>query len=148
MMTPLAMSASTLDTNTDPSPSHDRLATAAYEKGDSDMQRRLRIVVLAVTLVPFAAIAQPPLPEIILENPSVRITIVTYPPGTGTGPHQGIEAEVGIVVEGEIVLESPSGRTVLRPGTAYWLPGLTPHDTRNTTSRPAKMVDILLKRCD
>jgi hypothetical protein len=37
---------------------------------------------------------------------------------------------------------------VLRSGAAYWLPGLTPHDTRNTTSRPAKMIDILLKRCD
>jgi mannose-6-phosphate isomerase-like protein (cupin superfamily) len=108
----------------------------------------LGILIAAVLVAPVTAVAQPPMPEIILENPSVRITIVTYPPGSGTGPHQGIEAEVGIVVDGEIVLESPSGRTVLRPGTAYWLPGLTPHDTRNTTGRPAKMVDILLKRCD
>jgi mannose-6-phosphate isomerase-like protein (cupin superfamily) len=108
----------------------------------------LRILILAVVLTAVTATAQPPMPEVILENPSVRITIVTFPPGTGTGLHQGIEAEVGIVVDGEIVLESPSGRTVLRPGTAYWLPGLTPHDTRNTTGRPAKMVDILLKRCD
>jgi mannose-6-phosphate isomerase-like protein (cupin superfamily) len=112
------------------------------------MSTLLRILVLAVALTPLRATAQPPMPEVILENPSVRITIVTYPPGTGTGLHQGIEAEVGIVMEGEIVLESPSGRTVLRSGTAYWLPGLTPHDTRNTTSRPAKMIDILLKHCD
>jgi mannose-6-phosphate isomerase-like protein (cupin superfamily) len=112
------------------------------------MSMILGILILAGALAPVAATAQPPMPEVILENPSVRITIVTYPPGTGTGLHQGIEAEVGIVVDGEIVLESPGGRTVLRPGTAYWLPGLTPHDTRNTTSRPVKMVDILLKRCD
>ena len=112
------------------------------------MSRILRVLILAVALAPVAVTAQPPMPEVILENPSVRIRIVAYPPGTGTGSHQGIEVEVGIVVDGEIVLESPSGRTVLRPGTAYWLPGLTPHDTRNTTSRPAKMVDILLKRCD
>jgi quercetin dioxygenase-like cupin family protein len=108
----------------------------------------LRLLILAVMLAPITAPAQPPMPEVILENASVRVTMVTFPPGTGTGLHQGIEAEVGIVVDGEIVLESPSGRTVLRPGTAYWLPGLSPHDTRNTSGRPAKMVDILLKRCD
>jgi quercetin dioxygenase-like cupin family protein len=112
------------------------------------MWRLLGILVLTVVLAPVVATAQPPMPEVILENPSVRVMLVTYPPGTGTGPHQGLEAELGIVLDGEIVLESPSGRTVLRSGTAYWLPGLTPHDTRNTTGRPAKMVDILLKRCD
>lgn len=71
-----------------------------------------------------------------------------FAPGSGTGRHQGIETEVGIVVEGEVTLESPLGRTTLRPGTAYFLPGLMPHDTRNESSRPARMFDILLKRCD
>lgn len=118
------------------------------DRGDTVMPTILMVLVFAVALVPVAATAQPPVPEVILDNPSVRITVVTYPPGTGTGQHQGIEAEVGIVVDGEIALEGPSGRTVLRPGTAYWLPGLTPHDTRNATGRPAKMIDILLKRCD
>ncbi|HSE93234.1 MAG TPA: hypothetical protein VLF19_08000 [Methylomirabilota bacterium] len=45
-------------------------------------------------------------------------------------------------------MESPLGRQALRPGTAYWLPGLTPHDTRNEGQRPARMLEILLKRCD
>jgi len=40
------------------------------------------------------------------------------------------------------------GRTALRTGTAYWLPGLTPHDTRNESERPARLVEIFLKRCD
>jgi quercetin dioxygenase-like cupin family protein len=106
------------------------------------------ILILAVALGPITVAAQPPMPEVILDNPSVRVTIVTYPPGAATGRHQGIEAEVGIVIEGELVLESPVGRQALRPVTAYWLPGLTPHDTRNDSGRLAKMFEIFLKRCD
>ena len=40
------------------------------------------------------------------------------------------------------------GRQSLRPGSVYWMPGLTPHDVRNESNRPAKMWDIFLKRCD
>jgi mannose-6-phosphate isomerase-like protein (cupin superfamily) len=106
------------------------------------------LALLAISLVPGATTAQVPMPQVILENPSVRITVTTLPPGFGTGRHQGIEAEVGIVVEGDVSLESPLGRAALRPGTAYWLPGLTPHDTRNEGQRPARLFEILLKRCD
>ena len=84
----------------------------------------------------------------ILDNASVRVTILTFPPGAGTGRHSGIEAEVGIIVDGDLALESPQGRIVLRPGTAYWIPGLMPHDVRNESGRPARMFDIFLKRCD
>ena len=104
--------------------------------------------ILAVALTPLAAAAQAPLPQVILENASVRVSAMTLPPGVGMGRHQGIEAEVGIVVDGELTLDSPLGRTSLRPGTAYWLPGLTPHDTRNESQRPARMFEILMKRCD
>jgi quercetin dioxygenase-like cupin family protein len=106
------------------------------------------LVILAVGLTAGAATAQPLSSQVVLDNPSVRVTVTTLPPGVGTGRHQGIEAEVGVVVEGELVVESPFGRTALRPGTAYWLPGLTPHDTRNESQRPARMVEIFLKRCD
>lgn len=106
------------------------------------------LALLAVVLVPGATTAQVPMPEMILDNPSVRISVRTLPPGIGTGRHQGIEAEVGIVAEGDVMLESPLGRSVLRPGTAYWLPGLTPHDTRNEGQRPARIYEIFLKRCD
>ncbi|HSE92247.1 MAG TPA: cupin domain-containing protein [Methylomirabilota bacterium] len=106
------------------------------------------IAVLAIALMPGAAAGQPPGAQVILDNPSVRVSVITLPPGGGTGRHQGIEAEVGIVVEGDLTVESPLGRQALRPGTAYWLPGLTPHDTRNEGQRPARMLEILLKRCD
>ena len=103
---------------------------------------------LAVVLSPGAAPAQLPAGQVILDNPSVRVTIFTLPPSVGTGRHQGIEAELGIVIEGDVTVESPLGRTMLRPGTAYWVPGLTPHDARNDSQRPARMLEILLKRCD
>ena len=103
---------------------------------------------LAVVLVSGAATAQVLTPRVILENPSVRVTVTTLPPGSGSGRHQGIEAEVGIVLEGDVTVESPLGRTAQRTGTAYWLPGLTPHDTRNEGALPARLYEIFLKRCD
>ena len=56
-------------------------------------------------------------------------------------------AEVGIA-EGDLTVESPTGRQQLAPGGVYWMPGLTPHDVRNESGRPAKLWDIFLKRCD
>jgi len=107
----------------------------------------LLFAIVALALAPGPAPAQPA-PQVILDNASVRVTIVTLPPGAGTGRHQGLEAELGIALEGELTVESPLGRTTLRPGTAYWLPGLTPHDTRNEGQRPARLLEIHLKRCD
>jgi mannose-6-phosphate isomerase-like protein (cupin superfamily) len=113
------------------------------------MPKRLLIAIAILASTAAApARAQVPMPEVILDNPSVRVTMVTYPPGSASGRHQGIEAEVGILVDGEVTLESPQGRVTLRPGTAYWLPGLTPHDTRNEGKKPAKTFEILMKRCD
>ncbi len=103
---------------------------------------------VALTMFAVSAVAQPPAPQVVLENTSVRVTVLTFPPGAGTGRHSGIEAEVGIVAEGELTLDSPQGRTVLRPGMAYWVPGLMPHDVRNESGRAAKLFDVLLKRCD
>ena len=104
--------------------------------------------VLAGALSPMTARAQLPASQVVLENPSVRVTILTFVPGGATGRHQGIESEIGIVLEGELTVESPTGRQSLGPGAVYWMPGLTPHDVRNESGRPAKLWDIFLKRCD
>ena len=105
-------------------------------------------LVLAGTLSPMAVRAQLPASQVVLENPSIRVTLLTFVPGGATGRHQGIEAEIGIVVEGELTVESPTGRQSLRPGSVYWMPGLTPHDVRNESTHSAKLWDIFLKRCD
>jgi quercetin dioxygenase-like cupin family protein len=84
----------------------------------------------------------------VLDTPGVYIELLTLVPGQGSGQHSGIPGEVGIVAEGEVVLSSPAGRQFLRAGKAYWLPGLTPHDLRNESDRPAKIYVIAMKRCD
>jgi quercetin dioxygenase-like cupin family protein len=84
----------------------------------------------------------------VLNTPGVYIELVTLVPGQGTGQHAGIPGEAGIVAEGEVVLSSPAGRESLTAGKAYWLPGLTPHDIRNESDRPAKVYVIAMKRCD
>jgi len=84
----------------------------------------------------------------VLDTPGVYVELLTLVPGQGSGQHSGIPGEVGIVAEGEVVLSSPVGRQSLKAGKAYWLPGLTPHDLRNETDRPAKVYVIAMKRCD
>jgi quercetin dioxygenase-like cupin family protein len=106
------------------------------------------VAVIAATLAPTAVRAQLPVSQVVLDNPSIRVTIVTFVPGGATGRHQGIEAELGVVIDGELTVESPAGREILRPESVYWMPGLTPHDVRNESPRPAKLLDVFLKRCD
>ena len=106
------------------------------------------VAALAGVLAPPAAEAQLPVSQTVLENPSMRATILTFAPGGATGRHQSVETELGIVIEGELTVESPMGRQSLRAGQVYWMPGLTPHDVRNESGRPAKLWDIFLKRCD
>jgi quercetin dioxygenase-like cupin family protein len=106
------------------------------------------VAVLAGALSPIVTGAQPPAGVVVLDNPSIRVTTQSFVPGGATGRHQGIEAEIGLVIEGELILESPAGRETLRPGSVYWMPGLTPHDVRNESAGPARMWDIFLKRCE
>ncbi len=113
------------------------------------MKTVLVATMLAVAaLVPVAAWGQMPASQVVFENSSVRVTILSFNPGGATGRHQGIESEIGIVLEGDLTVESPTGRQGLKQGGVYWMPGLTPHDVRNESGRPAKLYDIFLKRCD
>ena len=84
----------------------------------------------------------------VLDTPGVYIELFTLVPGQGSGQHSSIPGEVGIVAEGEVVLSSPAGRDSLKAGKAYWFPGLTPHDIRNESDRPAKIYVIAMERCD
>ena len=84
----------------------------------------------------------------VLNTSGVYIELLTLVPGEGSGQHSTIPGEVGIVAEGEVVLSSPAGRESLQAGKGYWFPGLTPHDIRNESNRPAKIYVIAMKRCD
>ena len=76
--------------------------------------------VVAGALSPMAAEAQLPASQVILENPSIRVTLLTFVPGGATGRHQGIESEIGIVIEGQLTVESPTGRQSFGPGGALF----------------------------
>src|SRR5574342_156937 len=96
-------------------------------------------LIVGIVLVPSASWAEPPGAQIFRENDSVRVTLFTFPPGTGIGQHMGVEAELGIVLEGQVTIVGPKGRDTLPPGGTFWFPGLTPHDIRNESSRTARV---------
>ena len=94
------------------------------------------------------ASGQAPSVKVILDNPSIRVELTTFASDSGTGLHSIVTPEIGTVLEGEMSLESPLGRQTLRAGDVFWVPGLTPHDLRNTGRVPARVSSIFLKRCD
>jgi quercetin dioxygenase-like cupin family protein len=108
-------------------------------------------IVLAFATViglPAPALAQAPATKVMFDNASVRAEVATFEPGSGTGLHSIVTPETGIVLEGEMTLDSPNGRQTIRAGEVFWVPGLTPHDLRNNSRAPAKVWGVFLKRCD
>ena len=121
------------------------------------MSRALTLAVLigllAVAGDPTAAPKREAIPEegmerVLLDNDSVRLVFVTYPPGADSDLHFNVGPEVTIVQEGELVLFAQGRREVLGPGGAHWLPDATTHLARNETDRPTRFWSLLLKRCD
>jgi quercetin dioxygenase-like cupin family protein len=104
----------------------------------------------ALLLVAVPAAAQAPAPAIsehlALENDTVRVTLLTLPPGAASGRHSGLEPELGMVMEGELTLVTDAGLEVLPAGSARWLPALTPHDARNESDRPVRLWVVVFKR--
>ena len=84
--------------------------------------------------------------QLILENDTVRVALLLFPPGSASGEHSGLDPELGIVLEGELTLLTPAGREVLGPGAVRWLPALVTHDARNEGSVPLKLWVVLVKR--
>jgi len=98
-------------------------------------------------LAPAGAAAQTAVEEqVVVDNDTVRVSILTFPPGAASGEHVGLDPELGIVLEGELTLLTPAGREVLGPGSARWLPALVPHDARNEGSGPLRLWVVLVKR--
>jgi quercetin dioxygenase-like cupin family protein len=118
------------------------------------MQRTLTLAVLiglvALTGERTAAQAPPARIEelVLLDNDSVRLVLVTYPPGADSDLHFNVGPEVTIVQDGELVLFAQGRREVVRSGGAHWLPEATTHLARNETDRPVRFWSLLLTRCD
>jgi quercetin dioxygenase-like cupin family protein len=84
--------------------------------------------------------------QVIVDNDTVRVSLLTFPPGSASGEHVGLDPELGIVLEGELTLVTSAGRERLGPGTVRWLPALVPHDARNEGSLPLKLWVVVVKR--
>jgi quercetin dioxygenase-like cupin family protein len=84
--------------------------------------------------------------QVVLENDTVRVSLLTFPPGAASGQHVGLDPELGIVLDGELTLLTPSGRELLGPGAARWLPALESHDARNEGAVPLRLWVVIVKR--
>jgi quercetin dioxygenase-like cupin family protein len=84
--------------------------------------------------------------QVLVDNDTVRVALLVFPPGSASGEHVGLDPELGIVLEGELTLLTAGGREVLGPGQVRWLPALVPHDARNEGSVPLKLWVVLVKR--
>jgi len=84
----------------------------------------------------------------LLNNDSVRIVLLTYPPGADSDLHLNPGPEITIVQDGELALYAKGKREALGPRSAHWLEEGSAHLARNETKRPARFWSILLKRCD
>jgi quercetin dioxygenase-like cupin family protein len=84
--------------------------------------------------------------QILVDNDTVRVTLLVFPPGAASGEHVGLDPELGIVLDGELTLLTPDGREVLGAGSVRWLPALVPHDARNEGQRPLRLWVVLVKR--
>jgi quercetin dioxygenase-like cupin family protein len=107
-------------------------------------------VVVTLLLAGRLAAAQAPVgtiqEEVLVDNDTVRVALLVFPPGSASGEHVGLDPELGIVVAGELTLLTPAGREVLGPGSVRWLPALVPHDARNEGSVPLRLWVVLVKR--
>jgi len=84
--------------------------------------------------------------KVVLDNDSIVVWFLTFPPGSVSEMHANAEPELGIILAGELVLITPSGREVLKPGDVRWLAPYTPHEARNEGNVPAKMWALTLKK--
>jgi quercetin dioxygenase-like cupin family protein len=84
--------------------------------------------------------------QMLVDNDSVRVALLVFPPGAASGEHVGLHPELGIVLEGERTLLTAGGREVRGPGAVRWLPALVPHDARNEGAVPLKLWVVLVRR--
>jgi quercetin dioxygenase-like cupin family protein len=65
-----------------------------------------------------------------------------WDPGAETGEHEHPGPAILVVVDGELVEETPTGRNILRAGQAYWRPARGRHNVKNTGATTARVFAI------
>lgn len=104
-------------------------------------------VLLCGSLLIAPAFADETEDRVVLDNDTVEVVLLTFAPGEVSEQHANPEPELGIILEGELTVITPSGREVLGPGAVKFLVPLTPHEARNEGTVPVKMWALTLKKC-
>jgi quercetin dioxygenase-like cupin family protein len=86
--------------------------------------------------------------RVALENDTVKVGYLVYPPGASSGIHVNPEPEIGIVVEGELTLVTRQGKQVYKAGSVIHLEPGSGHIALNETRSPVKFWALNLKKCD
>jgi quercetin dioxygenase-like cupin family protein len=106
-------------------------------------------VVLALVL---ALLLVAPLPagqvgeRVVLDNEKVMVVEFVFPPGFRGEEHVAPVDEFAYVMEGEFaVVTKGKGKRVVRRGEVEWAPRGVVHYSLNETSKPARVLVVLLK---
>jgi quercetin dioxygenase-like cupin family protein len=65
-----------------------------------------------------------------------------WDPGAETGTHDHPGPVILVVIEGELIEDTPSGRNIMRAGQAFWRPAHGSHNVKNAGSSNARMLAI------
>ena len=84
--------------------------------------------------------------KVILDNETVKVSELTFPPGFKGHAHPAPANEKAYVLEGEFTVVSiPEGKRVLKAGGVDWAAKGTVHSSRNDSTKPAKILVIFFK---
>lgn len=86
--------------------------------------------------------------HVLLDNATVKIGHLVYPPGATSGIHVNPEPEIGIVVEGELTFVTRHGKQVYKAGSVIYLESGSGHIAMNESKSPVKFWALNLKKCD
>ena len=113
------------------------------------MNRRraiLAAVVVSVMLVPAGARTAEVAEKVLLSNERVAVIEYVFPSGFRGDEHAAIADEFAYVLEGEFaVVTQGQGKRVVRPGEVEYARKGTIHFSLNETTRPARVLVVLLK---
>jgi quercetin dioxygenase-like cupin family protein len=82
----------------------------------------------------------------LLDNDRVLVMEVVFPPGFKGEEHEAPVNELAYVLEGQFtVVTKGKGKTVVKKGQVEWAPKGAVHYSLNDTTRPARVLVVLLK---
>ena len=103
-------------------------------------------LVVASALVPSAGRSQQVAEKVLLNNERVAVIEYIFPAGFRGDEHAAIADEFAYVLEGEfVVVTQGQGKRVVRPGEVEYARKGTIHFSLNETTRPARVLVVLLK---